>query len=297
MKISTRIALVTGKGGTGKTTVATLIARSLKERGARVLFVSLAHPLDQLHFTREMIGEASMLYVDGESALAEYLSRRIPSRTLLRRLVTHDLYRRFVAAAPGLKELMALGKICDEERRLEDGRGWAGFARPRWDTIVVDAPATGHALEFLGMPQSVLEGSGPGLLSAEVTRMLRGLRDPRRAQIFPVTLPEEMPLAECAELTDALHRLGFSIGAVFLNRVRRSPIDPPSLLVHPPLGERASSAVACARIDAAWSAAERERIARMRERSREVIVELPALEEGALSELSAPFERALEVAA
>src|SRR6185295_20245703 len=98
----------------------------------------------------EALPNLCVLTVDGEAALSEYLGLVLPVRRVQRMVVESKLYRHFVAAAPGLKELMTVGKIWYEEQ-LEGGRG------KKWDAIVVDAPATGHSLQYLRMPRAAYE--------------------------------------------------------------------------------------------------------------------------------------------
>src|SRR5262249_60155592 len=100
------------------------------------------------------------LSVDGRAALEEYLGLIIPVKRLLQTVFSSRIYQYFVAAAPGLKELMTVGKIWYEATRQDGGR-------PAWDTIVVDAPATGHSLQYLRMPPAARAPFGAGLAQRE----------------------------------------------------------------------------------------------------------------------------------
>ena len=115
---------------------------------------------------------------------------------------------------------MTVGKIYFEATREEQGR-------PAWDAIVVDAPATGHGLQYLRMPQSARDTFGAGLVQREATRIVELLRDPRRTAVHLVTLAEEMPVTEAleahAELTGPL---GLSVGHVVVNRLHRRHFAP-----------------------------------------------------------------------
>src|SRR5262245_7552724 len=139
-----RLHFVVGKGGVGKTTVAAAMALLLARRGRRTLAVEMdaAGRLSALLGLTADPGYAltpvgpnlSLQTIDGRMALEEYLGLIIPVKRLLSTIFSSKVYQYFVAAAPGLKELMTVGKIWYEATRLERGK-------PAWDAIVVDAPA------------------------------------------------------------------------------------------------------------------------------------------------------------
>src|SRR5204862_4709355 len=112
----------------------------------------------------------SVVAVEGRAALEEYLGLIIPVKRLLATVFSSRIYQYFVAAAPGLKELMTVGKIWYEATRQEGGR-------PAWDAVVVDAPATGHSLQYLRMQQAARETLGARLVQREATKITELLRD------------------------------------------------------------------------------------------------------------------------
>src|SRR2546427_5121025 len=151
-----RLHFVVGKGGVGKTTIAAALALLLVRRGRRTLAVEM----DAVGRLPTLLGGRGVGYVptevapglhvlglDGRAALEESLGLIIPVKRLLATIFSSRLYQYFVAAAPGLKELMTVGKIWYEATRQDGGR-------PVWDVIVVDSPATGHSLQYLRMPQA-----------------------------------------------------------------------------------------------------------------------------------------------
>ena len=224
-----RVLFVVGKGGVGKSTVATALAVVLRGAGKRVLLAQM-EPSRRLarvprhRRRREGIVEAlpnlCVLTVDGESALSEYLGLVLPVRRVQRMVVESKLYHHFVAAAPGLKELMTVGKIWYEEQLVAKGR-------PKWDVIVVDAPATGHVLQYLRMPSAAAEAFGPGLVRREAQKVMELLCDPVRTAVCPVTTAEEMPVNETAEMYQQLReRLRMPLGVLFVNRVHAAPLAP-----------------------------------------------------------------------
>ena len=133
-----RVLFVVGKGGVGKSTVAALLAVALAARGKRVLLAQMG-PGRRLGEVLGVDGAAEapaevfpglcFLAIDGEKALGEYLALVLPVKRVHRVVVGSKLYHHFVAAAPGLKELMTVGKIWYEEQ-LESSRG------RKWDAMI-----------------------------------------------------------------------------------------------------------------------------------------------------------------
>ena len=221
--------VVTGKGGVGKSTVAAALAIGLAGTGRRVLAIELgrAAGLCRTLATRPMAPGAiatvlttpglAVAYFDGAVALAEYLTRRMRLGRLGRAVMAHPLYRGFVAAAPGVQALLAMGKIRDELVLQRLGAG------PRWDAVVVDAGASGHALEHLRMPAAAAATFTGGLVHREAEVNARLLADPAITAIHVVATPEELPVAEAEQVIARLRALGLPIGALYANLCRPVP--------------------------------------------------------------------------
>jgi anion-transporting ArsA/GET3 family ATPase len=220
--IERKLHFVLGKGGVGKTTMAAALASMLARRGRRTLAVEMdaagrlptmlgaAGPVSQPHVVGKNL---SVLSLDGRTALEEYLGLVIPVKRVLTTIFSSRIYQYFVAAAPGLKELMTVGKIWYEATREEGGVS-------RWDAIVVDAPATGHGLQYLAMPQVAHDTFGAGLVQREAGRVAALLRDPAATAVHLVTLAEDMPVVETLETHAKLAgELRLPVGRVIVNRV------------------------------------------------------------------------------
>lgn len=224
-----KLHLVTGKGGVGKSSVTAALALQAAERGKRVLAIELGEPSGlagllgvrpERHGVPEPVQSGlSLAYFDGEAALAEYLLRRLPFfRQKMRAVFEHPLYRAFVGAGPGVAELMVIGKVRDELLGLSTGK-------PQWDLLVVDAGASGHALQMLGMPAATASTFTAGLAHREARRVAATLADPQCTAVHVVALPERMPLVEAAETLERLRALGLPLGRLVVNQCR--PAAPP----------------------------------------------------------------------
>ena len=220
-----RLHWVTGKGGVGKSTVAAAIALGLARSGQRVLAIELGPPAG-LHRILQLpptpsgataLAPSGVMWAsfDGEAALAEYLRRRLRLGPALELVLGHPLYRAFVGAAPGLRELMAVGKVRDELRAKER---W----RRRWDAIVIDAGASGRALEHLRMPAVAARTFRSGLVHREASRIEALLSDPRRCALHVVALAEPMPVVEAQEIVERARELRLPIGRLILNACREA---------------------------------------------------------------------------
>jgi len=222
-----RLMIVAGKGGVGKTTVACALALEAARRGYRTLLCEvdgIARGAQLLGVEPRGFGEViearanlHVMAVEGRAALAEYLHLIIPIRRLLKTVFDSRVYQYFVAAAPGLKELMTMGKLLYEtERTKEDAE------ERLWDVVVMDAPATGHSLQYLRMPAAARDAFGAGLVRREAQRVVELLTDPQRTAVNLVTTAEEMPVNETVVMFHQLRdELGLPTGALFLNRMHR----------------------------------------------------------------------------
>ncbi|HEX8855143.1 MAG TPA: ArsA family ATPase [Thermoleophilaceae bacterium] len=216
-----RLIFVTGKGGVGKTTVATALGLLAARAGKRTIVCEVAKQERMSRvFRREGVGYhetelAERLFaisIDPEHAMEEYLRQRVPG-PLYQLLFENRLFQYFAAAAPGTREFLTIGKVW-ELAQLE--RRTAG-ARP-YDFVILDAPATGHGLGMLHTPATFRDVARAGPIQNHADRVDRFVRDPRQTGVLAVALPEEMPVNETIELEQALHtRMGMELDAVVAN--------------------------------------------------------------------------------
>ncbi|MEA2365621.1 MAG: hypothetical protein QOI32_1133 [Thermoleophilaceae bacterium] len=213
-----RLVLVTGKGGVGKTTVAAALGLAAARRGKRVVVCEVAGR-DRM---AELVPELTTVSVDPEQAKQEWLRYQLKSRTLAGVLGGSRLFQYLTAAAPGLSELVTMGKVWDLAQ-LERRTGSDVF-----DLAIVDAPSTGHALAMLRSPSTFAAVARVGPVGRHAATIDRSLRDPAHTGVLTVALPEEMPVNETVEFERALGReLDMAVDAIVVNAVHparfRSP--------------------------------------------------------------------------
>jgi anion-transporting ArsA/GET3 family ATPase len=215
-----RLHVVTGKGGVGKSTIAAALALIAVRRGLRVLVCEVnaqerVAPLlggaPSGPVVREVLPGLSTVNVTPREAMREYGTMVLKFRSIYDAVFENRVVRYFLRVIPSLAELVMLGKILHEVR-VEDG------GRPRWDLVVLDAPATGHAVQLLRVPAALLDTVPAGPLRRDVEWMHALLVDPKVTALSIATLPEEMPVNEAIELDAAVRGiLGIARGALIVN--------------------------------------------------------------------------------
>ena len=217
-----RLLFFTGKGGVGKSTVAAATALLASNIGKRVLLIEVDAKGDiPAQFEQRPVGfqprevhpGVLAMAMDTEASLQEYLklNLRVP---VLGRVGPLAKALDFVAsAAPGVKEILTIGKICWEVRESIEGRSDI-------DLVVVDATATGHIVAQLGAPGAIRELVDVGPVRAQTQWLSELLEDPAITAVNIVTTPEEMPVAETIELVAKLRaEVPVPLGTVVVNRV------------------------------------------------------------------------------
>jgi Anion-transporting ATPase len=219
-----RLVFVTGKGGVGKTTVAAALGLAAARAGRRTLVCEIA---DQERITAafgiapagfsevEVAPGLSAFSVNPDDAIAEWLRYQLRSRTLAGLLGSSRVFQYLAAAAPGLVEMVTIGKLWELaqlERRTPS-------AAP-YDLVIVDAPATGHGLALLRAPRTFAQIARVGPIHRQAAIIDTFLGDPEHTAVVAVALAEEMPVAETIDLERRLRaELGLGLERVLVNAV------------------------------------------------------------------------------
>jgi anion-transporting ArsA/GET3 family ATPase len=233
-----RLHVVSGKGGTGKTTVAGALALALAHGGKRVLVVEVEERqgLAQLFDTPPLPyqerkvavapggGDVFALAVDTEEALLDYLHMfyklspsGLPARTL-RKIGAIEFA---TTIAPGVKDVLLTGKIKEAVTRKDGTRPW-------YDAVVVDAPPTGRIGRFLNITHEVGGIARMGPIKSQSDSVMAVLTS-RLTAVHLVTVLEEMPVQETLDAVKELTALGLPVGGVVVNMVRRPELTPADL--------------------------------------------------------------------
>ncbi len=226
----TRLLIVAGKGGVGKTTVTAAVAAMAADAGLATCIIEVegksglgsmfgrpgSLPYEQVVLragggpggTADVVART----LDPEAALVEYLEDH-GLRRLSKRLASTGAIDVAATAAPGIKDILVLGKVKQLERSGE------------FDLLLLDAPAAGHALTFLTSARGLLDAVQVGPIRAQAEDVLELLADAGRCQVLLVTLPEETPVNEVVETAFALEdRVGISLAPVVVNGLYE-PLD------------------------------------------------------------------------
>lgn len=224
------LILVTGKGGVGKTTVSAALARAAQAQGKRVLLAEVTSEVGQ---TSQLLGLFGQPQVSGEAPVRLdenldgvritppaghrlFLRAALRSGMLANAAMRSAALSRFLLAAPAFPEIGTLYMLVDLIRQK------------RWSHIVLDLPATGHALGLVSLPRTVLRVlPSSGMIGQALSEGLDALTDPARTGAVLVTLPEALPVQESLELEAGLQKLQVPVRAMVLNRMPHHPFTEP----------------------------------------------------------------------
>ena len=216
---------VTGKGGTGKSSISAGIGLAMSSQGLRTIVVEVHDRTDVLtllggsrgdrHEEQQLADGLFHVTIDSDAVLAEYLADQLPG-PIAAVLSRSRSFSTLAAATPGLRELLTVGKIWEmaqPERRLPG-------AEP-YDLVIVDAPATGHGVALLSSPRTFAEAARSGPVARQAGIIDASLRDPDQTAVIAVTTAEELPVSETIELATRLPQAlpEQSLEAIVVNRM------------------------------------------------------------------------------
>ncbi len=217
-----RFLFITGKGGVGKTLISAMLAVRAAQRGERTLWVEMSEaprgghlfadfsPRYQLVPVRDHLWAMNLRV---QPAIEEYLAVAFKVPFITRLIARNTLFQVLTGALPGLDSLIPLGKLWYELGRKR-GR------KPYWDRIILDAPATGHALAMLRFPQAALDMVNSGNVADRSREIDEILSDQTLTSLIAVTTLEELPVDETRELVEQVHaETPYRFAAVVCNSV------------------------------------------------------------------------------
>jgi len=233
-----RLHVVTGKGGTGKSTVAAALALALACRGRNVLLcevegrqgIARMFDVDPLPYQERRIatglpgpdgspGVVHALHIDPESALLEYLAMYYKLGRAGRALDRFGVVEFATTIAPGVRDVLLTGKVFEAVQRNSRNK----FAI-QYDAVVLDAPPTGRIAQFLGVNSELAGLARMGPIKSQADTVMTLFRSPRTA-VHLVTVLEEMPVQETADGIAELRAAQLPVGGVVVNMVRPRDLD------------------------------------------------------------------------
>ncbi len=269
-----RLVIVTGKGGVGKSTVSLALALAAAGRGKRTILCEVAssehlshvfHSSEIGYHEVEMAENLWAISIDPDESMREYVLLQLKVKAMRDLLFRSRIFTYLTAATPGLKELVTIGKIWElalDDRKVKSGR--------RYDTVIVDAPATGHGVGFLQTPRTFANVARVGPMRQQAEALDEFIRDRERTGVAVVSLPEEMPVNETAKLErDLADEVGIAVDRVYCNGLYPERFEDEELSRIAATAERANGAAraACraALSEARRARSQREQLARLEE--------------------------------
>jgi anion-transporting ArsA/GET3 family ATPase len=230
-----QLHIVTGKGGTGKSTVSASLALALASRGKTVLLcevegrqgIAQMFDVPPLPYEERLIARASepghgdvyALAVDAEAALLEYLSMYYRLGRAGKALDRFGVIDFATTIAPGVRDVLLTGKVYEAAQRNSRNKG----AR-RYDALVLDAPPTGRIAQFLNVNSELAGLARMGPIKSQADTVMTLLRSPRTA-VHLVTVLEEMPVQETIDGVAELREARLPVGSIIVNQVRPQDLD------------------------------------------------------------------------
>jgi anion-transporting ArsA/GET3 family ATPase len=280
------LVIVTGKGGVGKTTVSVALGMRAAAEGKRTIVCEVsAQENASRMFEHTTVGfhevelEENLwaISIDPDESMREYVLLQLKVRAMRDMLFRSRIFNYLAAATPGLKELVTIGKIWELaqlDRKVKSGR--------KYDTVIVDAPATGHGVGFLQTPRTFANIARVGPIHSQAQTLDRFITDHDNTGVAIVALPEEMPVNETAALEhDLVEEVGVAVDRVYLNGLypeRFSKEEAEKLTALAAIEDGATKAAARAALSEFGRArSQRAQLARLRRRAQAPVKTLPFL--------------------
>jgi anion-transporting ArsA/GET3 family ATPase len=277
-----RLIFVTGKGGVGKSTVATAVGVLAARRGLRTIVAELQSQerVQQTfdhhgeHFVEVELGPRLFtISIDPQHAMEEYL--RVKTGPLGHALSASRLFQAFAMATPGMRELLTIGKVWELAQLQRRTRGAAPY-----DLVVVDAPATGHGVGILKTPRTFADIARVGPIAHQAGQIAATIGDRGFTAIVAVATPEEMPVNETLSLSDSLAEQTLGLDLVIINalyplRFERPDIDALGDALARARSPRSRSALRAALSEHARAQVQREQVDRLTKGLNVPVAELP----------------------
>src|SRR5262245_32968107 len=221
------LVMVTGKGGVGKTTVAAALAQESHRAGRKVVIADVSSDATTRSQLLELFGHGNLKADDPVEMRKNLFGVRImPStghklflraalkvRMVVDAAMKSAALQRFLMAAPTFPEIGTLYHLVHILRMK------------KYDHVILDLPATGHALGLAALPKTVLKVLPTGLIGDAIRDGLTTMTDPSRGTSVVVTLPEHMPVTEALELSDGLKKLSIPVRSIILNKMPPNPFS------------------------------------------------------------------------
>ena len=279
-----RLIFVTGKGGVGKSTVATALGLLAARRGLRTIVAELSGQ-ERIQRTFARAGETFQeveladglfaISIDPQHAMEEYL--RVKTGTVGQALGSSRLFHAFAMATPGMRELLSIGKVWElsqHERRTDDAHAY--------DLVIVDSPAAGHGAAILRTPRTFAEIARVGPIAHQAGSIAATIADRSFTTVLAVSTAEEMPVNETLWLRDALAEDGLPLEATIINScyparftaAEHADLEAARDRARSPLGR---AALAAALSERTRARIQREQLDRLREGLGTELIELPYL--------------------
>ncbi|MBF6567489.1 MAG: hypothetical protein IVW54_01275 [Candidatus Binataceae bacterium] len=237
--IKRRVLIVLGKGGVGRTAVSAALGLATARTGRRVCVIEYdtGAPMAAMfghapaYVPIEVESGLFLAALNGPRTLEEYLSLTVPSPRVLRSVLSSRLYNYFIQAAPGLRELIMIGKLYHEiERRPAN--------LPPWDVVIFDGPASGQALDLLRMPATAHETFGASIVGREAHNVTAFLHDPTKCAVVQIATADGLAVSETIEFHQALKDIAMPPAAIVFNRKFSVPYGPPAVSALAHLAQR-----------------------------------------------------------